>query len=855
MIMKKYLLSLIILLLSWQAAFAHPVSSEKAKQVAINFLKSEVSLYHSEDVVLLKTYSAPIQQYANPQILEDTPLIYLFADNQQNFVLVAADDVAYAVLGFGSKSTTEENYPFAFQKWLEDYKRQLAYAIEQDLEQQEDAAQSWELLLSGNYQAATKAVNPLLTTIWNQTPYVNDLCPGGSVTGCVATAMAQVMKYWNHPEQGTGMHSYTHPQYGTLSANFGATTYQWADMPNAVNSPNNAVATLMYHCGVGVEMSYSPQVSGAYVVALDDPVCAENTLKDYFGYSQSLQGVKRDNGYSTTQWTNLIKAELDGGRPVLYAGYGSGGGHAFVCDGYNNSNYFHFNWGWGGAYDGYFLIDALNPGGTGTGGGTGGYNSGHQALTGVQPESGGGGSDSDLVLYAPVTITPNPINIGEAFSVYTDIANMGNTTFQGDFAAMLFDNQYNPVDIVQTLQGYTMEPQTHFTNGLTFNTSGMSNLLPGNYYLGILYRPTGQDWNIVGNGDYANLVSFGVTNSSQIELYCAMEVSSGGQIIQNQPISVYVEIANYGSNNFYGSLDLSLYNADGSFAETVQTFSNVTLEGGYYYEVTFASNGTSLAPGNYYLAVQHAATGGSWELTGSTYYPNPITIIVQAAGLSADVYEPNDHNTSASNLNLQWTNNTAVVTTDGSNNHQGLDYDCYKISLPSNYSYTITGRAHDSYSSGNGQTYTNDVVWSYSTGIGWHGSYDDVMTSPLVMPQGGDVYFLVSPYFLGGTGTYLLQINIDRSALGRAENLADQSLLLYPNPAQNVIHLKNLSSKTLHDAALFDAKGQLIELEPMKIRPGENKQLEVSQLPAGAYTIKILNQKKSETYTFIKNQK
>jgi hypothetical protein len=196
-----------------------------------------------------------------------------------------------------------------------------------------------------------------------------------------------------------------------------------------------------------------------------------------------------------------------------------------------------------------------------------------------------------------------------------------------------------------------------------------------------------------------------------------------------------------------------------------------------------------------------------------------------------------------------------VVTTDGSNNHQGLDYDCYKISLPSNYSYTITGRAHDSYSSGNGQTYTNDVVWSYSTGIGWHGSYDDVMTSPLVMPQGGDVYFLVSPYFLGGTGTYLLQINIDRSALGRAENLADQSLLLYPNPAQNVIHLKNLSSKTLHDAALFDAKGQLIELEPMKIRPGENKQLEVSQLPAGAYTIKILNQKKSETYTFIKNQK
>ncbi|MDD4373713.1 MAG: thiol protease/hemagglutinin PrtT [Bacteroidales bacterium] len=850
--MKKYLLSLIILLLGWYSASAHSVSPEKAKQVAINFLKSEASTHHADKVELLRIYTASIQQYTNPQILEDTPLIYLFAENNQNFVLVAADDVSYPVLGYGSNNNIEVEYPYAFQKWIEDYKRQLAYAIEEGLEQQEDAAQSWELLLSGNYHPVSKAVNPLLTTIWNQTPYVNDLCPGGSVTGCVATAMAQVMKYWNHPAQGTGMHSFTHPQYGTLSANFGATTYQWADMPNAVNSPNNAVATLMYHCGVSVEMNYSPQSSGAYVIALDDPACSENALKDYFGYSQNLQGVKRDNGYSTAQWTNLIKSELDGGRPVLYAGFGSGGGHAFVCDGYNNSNYFHFNWGWGGAFDGYFLIDALNPGGTGTGGGTGGYNSGHQALTGVQPESGGGGSDSDLVLYAPVTISPNPINIGNAFSIYTDIANIGNSTFQGDFAAMVFDSQYNPIDFVQTLQGYTMDPQTHFTNGLTFNTSGMNNLLPGNYYLGILCRLTGQDWNIVGNGDYNNFVSLTVNNSNQIELYCAMEVSSGNQIIQNQPFTVYVEIANYGSSTFYGNLDLSLYHSDGSFAETIQTFSNVSLEAGYYYEVTFASNGTNLAPGNYYLAVQHAATGAGWELTGSSYYPNPITTIIQAAGLSADIYEPNDHTSTANPLNITWANNTTVITTDGSNNHSGLDYDCYKISLPTNYSYTITGRAHDSYNSSNGQVYTNDVIWSYNTGLGWHGSYDDVMTSPLVMPQGGEVYFLVSPYFLGSTGTYLLQINIDRTALGTAENMANQSLLLYPNPAYNVIHIKNLSQKTLNDAAIFDVKGQLIDLELLKIRPGETQQLDINRLQSGVYTLKMQHQKDGATYTFIK---
>ncbi len=852
--MKKYLLSLLILLLGIQIIIARSVSPEKAKQVAVNFLTIENSVQQADEVVLLNTFTAMVQQFANPQIHEDTPLIYMFGDNQQNFVLIAADDLAYAVLGFGSGSYADKDFPFAFQKWMEDYKRQIVFAIEEGLEQQEAVAQSWELLLSGNYQAASKAVNPLLTTTWDQAPYYNDLCPGGSVTGCVATAMAQVMKYWDHPAQGSGMHSYTHPQYGTLSANFGATNYDWAAMPNAVNSTNNAVATLMYHCGVSVEMSYSPQVSGAWVVAQDDPVCAENALKDYFGYTPELQGVKRDNGYSTAQWTNLVKGELDAGRPVLYAGYGSGGGHAFVCDGYNNSNYFHFNWGWGGYYDGYFLIDALNPGGTGTGGGTGGYNSGHQALIGVQPDSGGGGSESDLVLYAPVNITPNPINIGEAFSVYTDIANMGSTTFQGDFAAMIFDNQSNPVDIVQLLQGYSMEPQTHFTNGLTFSTNGMSSLLPGNYYIGILYRAAGEDWNIVGNGEYANLVPFNVINSSQIELYSAMSVSTGSQIIQNQPFTVYVEVANYGNNSFYGNLDMSLYNLDGSFAETIQTFSNVTLDGGFYYEVTFASNGISLAPGNYYLAVMHAANGGSWELTGSTYYPNPVTVIIQDAGLSADVYEPNNHTTSASVLTVSWVNNAAVITTDGSNNHAGLDYDCYKISLPSNYSYTINGRAHDSYNSGNGQVYTNDVIWSYNTGLGWQGSYDDVMTSPLVMPQGGDVYFLVSPYFLGGTGTYLLEIHIDRAPLGINDNLAEQSFLLYPNPAQQLIQIKNLSNKTLKDAAIFDANGRLMKLEPLKIRPGENQQLEISQLPAGTYTIKMLNQNANTTFTFIKKQ-
>lgn len=850
--MKKLILTLFLPFIGFTLLFAKSIDQEKAKIVAVHFLQSQNQINASQELILYRTIGLPIADPFDFYQTSFTPLIYVFNHSDEGFVLVSADDVAAPVLGYSNAGIfSDDAQPYALTKWIEGYKAYLAYAIENNLESAEAVKNDWESLLQGNYADVGRAVNPLMSTTWDQAPYYNDYCPEASVTGCVATAMAQLMKYWNHPAQGTGMHTYNHSNYGTLSANFGATTYNWSAMPNAINSSNDAVATLMYHCGVSVNMNYSPQVSGAWVIEDDNPVCTESALKNYFGYSSSLQGVKRDNNYSTAQWTSLIKGELDASRPVLYAGYGSGGGHAFVCDGYNNSNYFHFNWGWGGYNDGYFLIDALNPGGTGTGGGTGGYNSGHQALIGVVPDTGGG-TEQNLILYAPVSITPNPIQIGEAFNVHTDIANIGSTTFQGDFAALIFDSEYNPVDFVQLLQGYTMEPQTHFTNGLSFNTNGMNSLLPGNYFVGILYRTTGGDWDIVGNGDYSNLVPFQVTNSSQIELYSAMTLSSGSQIIQNQAFSVQVAIANYGDLDFYGGIDLSLYHLDGSFAETVESFSQVQLEGGYYYDITFESYGSSLAPGNYYLAIQHIPNNGNWTLTGSTYFPNPIQVIVQSQGIAADQYEPNNHTSSATNLELNWSNNIAYIATTGSNNHEGLDYDCYKLSLPDGYSYTINCRAHDSYNSGNGQIYTNDVIWSYNTGSGWQGSYDDLMPSPLVMQSGGDVYFLVSPYFLGGTGTYLLEMQIDRSGTDASEISDAASISLFPNPTTDLLYIKSDKPVRYTKMGVFNLKGECVINQAIQDKSLNKQQISLKNLAAGSYILKLESAEKTISKPILK---
>ncbi len=838
--MKKSTLLFLLMLFGF-GLFAEQVPLEKANLVAVNFLKAHD---RAASVELADAIVYRLSEYSQDDALKEIITLYIFDIEQgQGFIIVSGDDIGEPVLGYSFGGPYDKTgMPYAFYKLLEQYKQEIGFGVLNGFRPPETTDAKWEALLNGTYVVGEKTVGPLMTTKWNQLPYYNDMCPGNpkSVTGCVATAMAQVMKYWNQPAQGTGMHSYNHAVYGTLSANFGATTYNWAAMPDIVNSPNTPVATLMYHCGVSVNMNYSPNMSGALMIELDTPICTESALKNFFGYSTNMQGLRRSS-YTNTQWINMLRSDLDNGRPIPYAGIGSGGGHAFVCDGYTN-DYFHFNWGWGGLADGNFLLDALNPGDTGAGGGSGGYNSGQQAIFGVEPVSGGGGGGSgayDLALYNYVTVNPNAISVGQAFSVFTDVANFGNETFTGDFAALIFDNQANPVDFAATLSGYTMPPQTHFTNGLTFSTSGMTNLMPGDYFIGILFRPTGGEWDFVANnGKYTNMVPFQVVNNNVIALYSPFSLAAGSTIVQNQPFQINVQVANYGSTTFTGAVDVSLYHLDGNFAATVQTHSNISLEGGYYYNMIFASNGLNLQPGTYYLAMLHRPNGGSWQLTGANNYPNPVQAVVQASALQADQFEPNNSQAAATNLNLPWQNNTAHIWTTGANLHDVFDYDYYQLNLPTGNTYTISVRAHDSYNSANGQTYTCDVVWSYRTSFLWVGPYDDVMPGNIVMSNGGTVYLWVGPYFAGSTGTYELEILVTRGNASVEELTEGQTLKLYPNPVKTDLYIDRLPPGETAHIKLYDIAGKLLREEQLKSNLGVPA-LNVADLPEGTYQIKL----------------
>jgi len=344
---KKLHLSLLCMLLAL-VSIAQPVNVEKASNVAKLWFNDVLGLSVSE--ALQCSYTANAKD-------NSTNYYYIFNDMENGaFVIVSADERVLPVLGYSAENSIDvNNIPVNMKDWLDGYVEEIKVIINTS---SLSVHPEWEQISTHSFATkGERAVNPLISQCWDQGTYYNALCPQNCYTGCVATAMAMIMKYWEHPIHGYSSTSYYHSVYGVISADFGSTYYQWNQMPNYVNSPNTAVATLMFHCGVSVQMDYSSSGSGAYTENVP------GALRQFFGYSPECAFYSKTD-YQTTEWQNMVMAELDAARPMLYRGNSAAsGGHAFICDGYNANNYFHFNWGWSCSYNSYFSLSNLNPGG------------------------------------------------------------------------------------------------------------------------------------------------------------------------------------------------------------------------------------------------------------------------------------------------------------------------------------------------------------------------------------------------------------------------------------------------------------------------------------------------------------
>ena len=413
--MKRILFILAIAAASVCALQAASVSESVARQMASSFFAAQSSRFSS----------APGASSLRLAYTAEQGRFYIYNRGEGNgFVVVAGDDRLPQVLGYGTTGAFSlTGIPEAMQDWMAEMDREISYL------------QSNSGVAVHHPVKRAEAFGPLMTTRWNQDEPYNNLCPtytvpdGSSlraVTGCVATAMAQIMNYHQWPLQGTGSHSYTcrvnDTDPVTLSADYSQSVYEWDLMLDEYDSESSeesryAVAKLMSDVGISINMNYGSS-SGAQETA-----CIPS-LVQYFGYSDKLYLMQRDL-FSADEWDQLLVDEISANRPILYCGYtysqGSMGGHAFVFDGFDTNGYFHVNWGWGGAYDNYFLVSLLAPSSGNN------FRFGQDAIFGVTPAHKA--DEVPDVLYLRGILHPDMYSVarGEAVSVkFSDLYAQGN---------------------------------------------------------------------------------------------------------------------------------------------------------------------------------------------------------------------------------------------------------------------------------------------------------------------------------------------------------------------------------------------------------------------------------------------
>ena len=441
--------------------------------------------------------------------LNNLPTYYVFSTPSQT-IFVGADDVAQPLLGYNDNPDfNEAAMPPAMKYWLEEYSRQIEYANAR--EAKAPARQKVQTKLSAAPMKATRsAIAPLCATTWDQGAPYNNLMPTKSgqrtYTGCVATAMAQVMKYHNYPAQGKGSNSYTWNNQ-TLSMNFANTTFDWANMLNSYPSSSSgtsaqrtAIATLMKACGYAVNMEYGIDSDGGSGAMSFDIAPA---LVDNFQYDNATHTEFRDY-YSTDEWEEMMYDNLKNVGPIVYCGVANGGGHCFVCDGYKTDGTFHINWGWSGSYDGYFKLNALNPEGQGAGGFSGGYNTQQDATLGIRkPVSGSVKPESYLAIYGTFKATASSRNL--TFSA-TNGGFYNMSSYAGNFTvALALKGSDGKVQYVGSKSLGSVQPG-YGTGSIALSIP--SSVAAGTYKASLVYKVSG-DWKpfkvTYGDNNYANI--------------------------------------------------------------------------------------------------------------------------------------------------------------------------------------------------------------------------------------------------------------------------------------------------------------------------------------------------------------
>ncbi|MCH5224362.1 MAG: C10 family peptidase [Muribaculaceae bacterium] len=486
--MKKFSLGLLTMaLLTASGLRAAPLSPE----AALDRVEGPLTR-GSVNPKLVKTLHTPT----------GTPALYLFNKGEADgFMVVTADDAFTPLLGYADAGSLDpENIAPGLAYWLDEYTRQIDFALDRGVAPISTRA--------GITLPDWQPISPLLKTLWNQDEPYNNLCPEDpyynykrSYTGCLATSMAQVMNYFQYPLRGQGSNSYLAYEIDRrMSMVFSEVEFDWENMlpsysGDYTEEQAKAVATLMLACGISVNMNYTAAVSGA----INNAVAP--ALVTYFKYDKGIEYYTRDY-YTYTEWAEMLYNNLKNVGPVIYNGNGSGGGHSFVFDGYDGQGYFHINWGWGGLSNGYYLVDALQPGGIGIGGGMGAYNFNQGGIFNVKPAGDVEAEEQhEMVMFGSLTGIVNDdsliLNLIDAIVPGWGILSTKNMNVQLGVGYLPADQpDATPQYIADRNNDFTnVSPSTYIGNkSVSINLPSM-NLQEGvKYKVFSAYRQKNSDW-------------------------------------------------------------------------------------------------------------------------------------------------------------------------------------------------------------------------------------------------------------------------------------------------------------------------------------------------------------------------
>ena len=594
------------ILLFAESALAEQIDAQQARQQAMAFLNRNATTKK-----MLKGGNADLQLAYTAQSGE----YYAFnASAADGYVLVSGDDHMPAVIGYSDEGKFDADaIPDNMREWLETYAEQVRYV----------QTHAGVHIQSSTDQTSIGNVYPLLgNTKWNQSAPYNNMCPTFSnnrttqraVTGCVATAMAQVMYYHRWPETGTGSNTYTfnlnsdEQQPLTLSADFSQSRYDWANMlpnytGNETSTQNNAVAKLMSDCGVAMDMGYGASSGAVTRIAM-------NRMPKHFRYDKSIKFIMRD-AYTLDKWLSIINGELSSNRPVIHTGASNQGGHAFVVAGCNSNGYYHVNWGWNGMSNGYFVLTDLTPTDQGIGSSEGGYNLRQGLIYNIMPDRGGAVNIASTI--NEFITNSNKVALGSTASLsWKDFYVMW--TGDGDAAARLAlgltDEAGNVLQVPVFEDVAGIQPRYNYR--YTFQMTVPTSLAAGTYYVVPLIAPvetTNYQKADVSRATAQRIkmeVKDGYAYFSYPDDATTLQVTKlehSDVLAADRPILVKATIRNTGEE-FVDNLCVALLNSNGAIVGK-SVAKNVDVQNGA--EVVLETTVTTLSTGNFKLAVLRVA--------------------------------------------------------------------------------------------------------------------------------------------------------------------------------------------------------------------------------------------------------